>query len=447
MPSVPVYLLAVGEKLLATVNRPSRAIPLLIALSLLWLSRQPEWTSFTTLYIDDGFFVNYGLNQGIDLLAQHSGYLHILPRLIGEIVALFPLQYAPVVIACLTWLVIAATMLTVWWTLRSSSGVVSRYAFFIAGTMAIFPLASTETVAVAACLQWHLLGAAIVVLALGDLNRRSVVPVTVLVLAVTTSAPLAIVVAPSVAVMAYRARDDRRVAVLPVIAYLVGFALQIAVVVRSYEPAGPASTLEVPFVSGTTIASFLEMTGPLPLLGAPITRLIVGAGFLAITLAWALSVLALFLASRVITSAAAVKSQKALFQAALVLLPGVAIVMITLALRPAVRTLAIGNPGGTRYSVPLAYVMWVIVVIALVALLSKRGKSKAEILLGGASCACAAVLVVVGWTDSLGRADGKPWPEASRQACAWAQQGDVVSVPIAPPPWIVGMPCDSGGIK
>ena len=442
-----MYVLALGEKLLASVNRPTRAVPLLIALSLVWLTRQPEWTSFTTLYIDDGFFVNYGLNQGVDLLAQHSGYLHILPRLIGEVVALFPLRYAPVVIACMTWLVIAATMLTVWWTLRSSSGVVSKYAFLIAGTMAIFPLASTETIAVAACLQWHLLGAAIVVLALGDLNRRSVFPVTVLVLAVTTSAPLAIVVAPSVAVMAYRARDDRLVAGLPVLAYLVGFAMQIAVVVTSYQPAGPTSTLEVPFASGTTIASFLEMTGPLPLLGAPITRLVVGAGFLVIALAWVLSVLALFLASRVIASAATVKSRKALIQAALVLLPGVAIVVITLALRPAVRTLALGNPGGTRYSVPLAYVMWVIVVVALVALLSRQGKSKAEVLLGGAGFALAAVLVVVGWADSLGRADGKPWPEAYRQACAWAQQGDVVSVPIAPPPWIVGMPCESGGIK
>jgi hypothetical protein len=127
---------------------------LLAILSLLWLTRQPEWTSFTTIYIDDAIFLNQAVfGDWSTIFQSHNGYLHGIPRILALTAASLPLAWAPIVIAIGSSFVLFIGMVFTWLSLRDQPGAIGRYALVIAGTLAIVPIASIETVSNIACLQ------------------------------------------------------------------------------------------------------------------------------------------------------------------------------------------------------------------------------------------------------------------------------------------------------
>jgi len=429
---------------------------LLAALSLLWLLRQPDWTSFTTLYIDDGIFLNQATVDPVGIFAPHNGYLHLLPRLIAAIAAAFPLVYAPVIIAVLCATVLFTAMVVVWWSVKNSGRSWAPAAWIIAGILALVPVASTETISVAACLQWQLIAAGIVATALGRITPKTTVPLAALLLVAALSSPLALVLLPGAAWLAWMARREAQSllsALLPGAALVAGLAVQALVVLNTSVSDEAIGTAEVDLLSSTTAVTFLEMNGPLALLGSPITRPIVSAGSIAVVIAFLACTIAVAIAARltgraVTTQEPTVRSEFA--QRLLVLFgPGVAVIAISLVIRPAVRTLSMGNPGGTRYVVPLAYAMWVIVVLAIIVLLTyardrrgagTRAGTRAGVL-AGVGIIVAVGLLIVHWDYSLGRPDGPRWSAAFEQACLGAQPGAVVPVSMSPPPWLTAVPC------
>lgn len=435
-----------------TANRGAVAIPLLAALSLLWLLRQPDWTSFTTLYIDDGIFLNQATVDPVGIFTPHNGYLHLLPRTIAAIAALLPLNYAPVVIALLCATVLFAAMVIVWWTVKNSERSWAPTAWMTAGLLALVPVASTETISVAACLQWQLIAAAIVATALGRIGRPTTIPLAALLVIAALSSPLALVLLPSAAWLAWMARREAQswsIALLPGAALVAGLAVQALIVLNTSVSDEAIGTAEVDLLSSTTAVTFLEMNGPLALLGSPITRPIVSAGSIAVVVAFLACTLAVAIAARI--TGRAVTRQEPLtrgeFAQRLLLLfgPGVAVIAISLIIRPAVRTLSMGNPGGTRYVVPLAYAMWVIVVLAILALVTDA-RERREIgtragVLAGVGIVIAVGLLIVHWDYSLGRPDGPRWSAAFEQSCLGAQPGAVVPVSMSPPPWLTAVPC------
>jgi len=434
---------------LATANRPAIAVPILAALSLLWLLRQPDFTSFTTLYIDDGIFVNQATVGPASIFAPHNGYLHLFPRAIAAVVALVPLAYAPVVIALACAVIAFAAMVVIWWTVRAAQRPWSPAAWIIAGTLAFVPVASTETISVAACLQWQLIAAGIVATGLGRSTPRTAAPLAALLLLTALSSPLTLVLLPSTLWLAWRARRESTAwapAIAPAAALLVGLVIQGIVVANTSVSDEAIGTIEVALFSSTTAVTFLEMNGPLALLGSPITRPIVSAGAVAVVIAFILCTLAIAIAAR-ITAGSIDREQRDIRteftqRLALLLAPGVAVIAISLVIRPAVRTLSLGNPGGTRYVLPLAYAMWVLVILAIIALLANARTHRSSVVLAGAGILAAAALLALHWDYSLGRPDGPRWSAAYTQACAWAEPGEVVTVSMSPPPWITAVPCE-----
>jgi len=82
-------------------------------MALLWLTRQPDFTSFTTIYIDDVIFLNHASFESVGILAPHYGYLNTLPRSTAAFAAAMPQAYAPIVISVATAFVTFAGMVAI----------------------------------------------------------------------------------------------------------------------------------------------------------------------------------------------------------------------------------------------------------------------------------------------------------------------------------------------
>ena len=435
-----------------SLGRPAIAVPVLAALSLLWLLRQPDWTSFTTIYIDDAIFLNQATVDPVSILSPHNGYLHLLPRAIAALAAALPLTYAPIVFALACAVVVFGAMVIVWWVIRRADRPWSAYALPIAGTLALLPVASTETIATIACLQWQLIAASIVAIGLGRIDRSTTLPLAALLLMTALSSPLALVLIPGALWLAIAARrtpgtaSSWSVALSPAIALALGLLAQLLVVMTTTVSDEAIDTAQVPLVSGTTAASFLEMSGPLALVGSPITRPIVSPGAVVIAIAflacWAAVTIAVVIVARGLganTGVGAGAGGDFTARIIALLAPGVAVIAISLVIRPAVRTLSMGNPGGTRYVVPLAYAMWVLAVLAVIVLVGRA--QRPSTVLAAAAGVIAVGVIAVNWDYSLSRPDGPRWASTYAAACEQQAPGTVVPVSTSPPPWVTAVPC------
>lgn len=423
------------------MNNAAFSLPILFLLSLLWLFRQPDLTSFTTIYIDDAIFLNQATVDSVGVLTPHNGYLNILPRLIASLAATFPLTYAPVVIALSTALVTFTAMAAVWWCIKGSQQAWAPFAWLIAGSLAILPIASTETISNAACLQWQLIAASIVAIALGQITRATTWILGALVFVTGIATPLAIVLIPGLLWVTWHSRESLPVKVIPLVGLGIGLFAQALVAITTEVSMVPLDTPDLELTSSTTAKTFLEMIGPLPLLGGAITRPIVSAGTGVLLLSFLGSALAVALSLVFIKATKAWTGANVATHAALLLLPGVAVVAISLIIRPAVRSLSLGNPGGTRYAVPLGYGIWVIVILAIIALAMSARTHRIAIAALVPMLAISLFIFAANWQDSLGRPDGPRWSEALDQACIGQQPGQVVPIFTSPPPWQTAVPC------
>lgn len=486
-------------------------------LSLLWLTRQPGTSAFTTIYIDDAIFLNQAvLGDWFVVLQSHNGYLHGIPRVIAMIAALLPLHWAALVFSIGTVVVIFIGMVFTWLSLRNQSGLVGRYSLLIAGVLVVVPIASSETVSNIACIQWYLISVAIVVTALGspDLWRGWGLTLFLLITALTT--PLILVAIPGTVWMALHSRSLGKSffrSWLPTLGLAIGLVPQFLLLSTNE---GFGDTEEVPLFGLTTYETAMEMIGPMPLLawdtnngfpwGLPFAALtvvvavtmalfaiawLVGVGpdkrkkhFIALAIiglvlvglglfalpfrgairafissdsgnseANALTALVLtaitvacwivvFAGMRFISRYDNVSNREQISRAVLLMIPAVGIVIASLVIRPSVRTLSLGNPGGTRYVLPLAYAIWIVVVLALVVAVLLSLKVQRNWLWSGPIVVLALLTIALSWSNSLGREGAPQWQQALEEACSGVPSGTVVTVPTAPIPWVTSVPCD-----
>ena len=486
----------------SALNRGALPWLLLIGMSVLWLTRQPGTTSFTTIYIDDAIFLNQAVFGDWSMITQpHNGYLHLIPRTIALIAAAAPLQWAAVVFAIGCVVVLFAGMLVTWTSLREQPGFVGRYALLIALTLAIIPVASIETVANIACLQWYLVSVAIAVTALGGTQVWRGWALAVFLLLTALSTPLVVLAVPGAIWLAIRSRRGGAPALqswLPFAGLALGLIPQLTSLTSS---PGFDDTEQVDVISRTTAETVLEMVGPLPLLGWDLNRGIPYGlpaaavialsvlGFIAVLLWWArqpitearssrmrvaivLSVLAVIAALGIVltvnedlltrlaqllvvfgciaivlaagvflTTKDTAATSEQVIRGFLLAVPAVAIVIASVVIRPSVRTLSLGNPGGTRYVLPLGFVMWILVVLALVVLLVHAMRRPRTWFIAAPLLVITIGVVASSWSDSLGRGTAPTWRESLTQACLGVEPGTPVSVPTAPRPWITSVPC------
>ncbi|GGU48566.1 hypothetical protein [Lentzea flava] len=213
------------------------------------------WARLDHLWAEDGarFMVDAVRSPALsNLVEPYGGYLHTLPRLVAEVVALLPIEQTAAGFA------IAAAMLRALVALITfaASGAYLRSAplrFALAALVIVLPAGNSETLNNMSNLHWFLLYGAFWALLWRNAPR---VPVAVFVFLAAVSSPLVFVLAPIAVVRLFLARKE-----VP-IAFLAGLVVQAVAMLfatrtpYSHDEVDPvqvllASLLRVPVVALT----------------------------------------------------------------------------------------------------------------------------------------------------------------------------------------------------
>ncbi|HEX5610222.1 MAG TPA: hypothetical protein VFX45_09035 [Solirubrobacterales bacterium] len=182
-----------------------------------------------SLWAEDGvIFLQGALGQGFwDAVVQpYSGYLVLVPRLIGEVAAAVPLRDAAAATSVSAGLVVALSGLVVWF---AAAGLI-RDPYLRGGLVAatvLSPVAGLESVAAAAYVLWYMLFASFWLLLWRPASTRGAVLGGLFLLATGLSTPGVWFFAPVAALRALAARDRRDLALLG--GYAAGAAVQVPV--------------------------------------------------------------------------------------------------------------------------------------------------------------------------------------------------------------------------
>jgi hypothetical protein len=186
---------------------------------------------YDVLWAEDGrIFLMQALESGgFDVLLEpYNGYLSIVPRLIGALAAVAPLEYAALIMAGASALIVGMVTLFVFQTsaaLYDSLG--SRIA--LAASVVLLPLGG-EILANAANLHWYLMLAAFFALAFESGRRVEIAAAVAILLAATLSDPLTAVLAP---LAFFPQRKWTRGRLIKVVAFGIGLAAQFVSYVTS----------------------------------------------------------------------------------------------------------------------------------------------------------------------------------------------------------------------
>ncbi|MDQ3726533.1 MAG: hypothetical protein M3335_11710 [Actinomycetota bacterium] len=132
----------------------------LIALAVVAQLARLGWTaSLDSLWAEDGsIFVQDAFSQSFPqtLWAEYSGYLVLVPRLIGEAASALPLGEAPAVVSVLSALLVALSGLAIWHATASHLANPYLRATLVVLTV-LTPVGGMETIDSAASVSWYML--------------------------------------------------------------------------------------------------------------------------------------------------------------------------------------------------------------------------------------------------------------------------------------------------
>lgn len=389
---------------------------------------------YDVIWAEDGsVFLAQALDQGWlgDLFEPYSGYMQLIPRVIGALAAATPLEDAARVWAGVSSLLIAGVAAYVY---RASSAlydsVLSRMA--LASLVIVHPLAG-EIVANAANLHWYLMFAAFFALATQPITTSFAVTSAAVVLAASLSNPLSALLLP-VGLITNLARRTRTTMVV-FGAFLVGLAVQAAIVLSS---TGAARSSESSLVDLPAIFAG-RVVGGLIFGDVVLGRFWVRFGPLMALIASVAVVVALTAGARALP-----RSRKSLAWQAM----GVAVAFFvvplllrgTAGLRP---TTGMPFPlDGARYMVIPALLLAAVGIPALTTFSAKRPWSRVLVKL---AVLWMAAIVLINFAINP-RAAGPSWLDevaAARTECASSSLETPVKLTIAPPSgnWFVEVTC------
>lgn len=235
----------------------------------------PGWARLDHLWAEDGarFMVDAIRSPALgNLVESYGGYLHTLPRLVAQVVALFPIEWTAAGFAIAAAVLRALVALI---TFAASKAYVrsTPMRFALASLVIVLPAGNSETLNNMANLHWFLLYGVFWALLWRNAPR---VPLALFVFLAAVSSPLVFVLAPVALLRLFLSRRE-----VP-IAFLAGLVVQGLVMLfatrtpYSHDEVDPvqvllASLLRVPVVAFTgseRVSEFYPANGNLVILAA-----------------------------------------------------------------------------------------------------------------------------------------------------------------------------------
>jgi hypothetical protein len=215
-------------------------------------TRSPSLITHAQFYAEDGptwFAQAYNGGWLHSLLLPQAGYLQTMPRLASGLALLFPLQWAPLVMATVGLLIQALPVpILLSARLRNWADLPTRV--LLAAVYVVLPN-TREIHVVATNTQWHLaLAMALTALASAPLTWRGRLFDIVLLLVAALSGPFCIVLAPIVLIFWWLRRQSWILVVFALLS--LGAGTQIALLHNAHRVQDPL---------GATLADLLRMTG------------------------------------------------------------------------------------------------------------------------------------------------------------------------------------------
>jgi len=213
------------------------------AATALQLFRQPGEPSWNSVWQEDGsIFLTDALRDPLgSIVDPYNAYLHVVPRILADLTALLPLEYAALALSGSAALVVALLSVYVFWASRAVFETEWARAL-LAGLFVLVPAAGYETTANIANLHWYLVFASFWVFVARPRSRGGIALGAAIVAGTVLSDPLAGLLLPVVAWAVWR---DRSRAALVIPAVYVG-ALVVQVVLGVVEdPVDPYATADV----------------------------------------------------------------------------------------------------------------------------------------------------------------------------------------------------------
>jgi hypothetical protein len=216
------------------------ALALLVLAVVLQLARIGWTGSLNALWAEDGpIFLQSALTQGFgdSLGSEYSGYLVLVPRLIGELATLLPLENAAAVVSILSATLIALSGFAVW---HAAAGYIPDPILrgaLVAATV-LTPVGGLESIDSASYVSWFMLFAVFWILLWRPRTLAGALWGGLLVAATVLSNPGAWFLLPLAALRAVAIRDRRDATIVG--AYFAASAVQlVAMLSTSYEPVEP----------------------------------------------------------------------------------------------------------------------------------------------------------------------------------------------------------------
>jgi hypothetical protein len=260
---------------------------LIIAGTGISLLRQAGAPALDTIWAEDGArFLNDALKLPAwqSILHPYAGYLHLWPRIMGELVTILPITWAAAAFALTAAVLTAAVGALVY---VAASGHLQSVAarVFIALFVTLAPNASFEVLNTTAAAQWPLMFAVFWVLLWRPRGRGGVIVACLTALVGTLSAPLAVMFIP-LAILRLFALDSWRER-LPALIVLAGSTIQVAVTLsQPFLSQAGAALRDVVWVAlvrvGLQTVAGTELAMTLWQRIGPTAALAVGAVFLAV---------------------------------------------------------------------------------------------------------------------------------------------------------------------
>jgi hypothetical protein len=198
--------------------------------------RQVSVSAWDTLWAEDGaIFLADSLDPSFfaSVFEPHGGYLHLVPRLVGELAGVLPLELAAATFNIASALIVS--LLAAFVYVASERKLQARSSRLALATLvALLPAAGSELLGNAANLHFYLIFACFWALVWRSESRGALAARVAVVLATTLSDPLAVLLAPLAIVNAV-GRRSRRALIVPG-AFVLGLALQAAAIATAESP-------------------------------------------------------------------------------------------------------------------------------------------------------------------------------------------------------------------
>jgi hypothetical protein len=231
-----------------------------LAATALQLARQPGISSWDSIWQEDGgIFLNQALSEPFvhTLVHSYNSYLHVGPRLVAGVVALFPLDDAAKLLSggeC-----VAVSLMSIYVYYASAAIVRNQWArMAIAGAMILLPAAGYETNAVLSDMHWYLTFTAFWALLALPRSRGGIALAAIVVALAVLSDPFTGLFLPFTLFQGWRRRGERSAWIVPGV-FVITLAIQLGFGLFS-EPAGryaPSHLSDIPGIFALRVTGSL----------------------------------------------------------------------------------------------------------------------------------------------------------------------------------------------